>query len=395
MRIFLFALILIFGSSLMAQVDSSGYLKKDSIQHYAFEANLFAGKIVKNYPNFPQNKTSFLCELGYFTLTDGQKEWQQFYKYPQVGISLVFAAFGNHDVLGESISVLPNISFFLKRNSKFYGQLKLGMGFAFLNKPYNKYDNPDNIVIGSHITNISALSLNICRNISKKMVLGGGISVFHYSNGHYQLPNVGLNLPCINISFKYMPNHQPEKLYFQKPEKPKNRILFNSYAGVGFHEFGNSTGPTNGTKYPIYIGSFYLSKRYNSVSNVQAGVYTNYYTSFYDYIVTQEFYSDKEIRKSFTVVAFLGHEYLFGRIGFIVQGGIYAYNPFKRDYFNTSTEELSTGTRLKLINTNKLGMQYYFTSPMKSNKHKLFVGIFIKANLGQADFFEMGAGYTF
>ena len=395
MRIFFFMLILLLGTSIRAQIDSLVPIKKDSIKHYSFETTLYIGKIVNNYPNFPRNKTSFLFEVGYFTITNGLKEWQQFYRYPQVGISLIYGNFGNQAILGENISILPNLSLFIKRNHRFYYQLKMGMGFSFFNKPYSLSNNTENIVIGSHITNISALSLNICKNINKNIVLSGGVSVFHFSNGHYQLPNVGLNLPCFNISIKYLPQRLPDKFYQQTPKIPAKRVLLNMYAGVGFHEFGNSTGPTNGTKYPVYIGNLYLSKRYNTVSNVQAGIYVNYYTSFYDYILTQEVYIKNQHLKSFTMVAFLGHEYLLGRVGFNIQGGIYLYNPFKRNFVKSSEANISFSKQLKLINTNKLGLQYYFTNPMKSNKHKLFVGMFIKANLGQADFFEMGAGYTF
>ncbi len=395
MRITLIILSLFIINDIHAQVDSVYPIKKDTIKHTAFEANFYTGKIVDNYPLFPKSKISFLCELGYYTMTDGQKEWQQFYKYPQVGISLVYGYFGNTDVLGHSISVLPNMSFFLKRNHRFYFQIKMGMGFAFFNKPYDKNDNPENIVIGSHITNISTLSLNMCKNINKNIVLSGGISVFHFSNGHYQLPNVGLNLPCINFAIKYAPQQLPEKYHTQKPQLPAKKYFFNLYTGVGFHEFGNSTGPTNGPKYPVYIGSIYVSKRYNIASNIQAGLYVNYYTSFYDYIISQEFYSKDQRKKSFTLVGFLGHEYLIGNVGFVVQGGIYLYNPFKKDYIYMITEKPSMSAKLKLLNTNKLGLQYYFQNPIKNNNNKLFVGMFIKANLGQADFFEIGAGYTF
>ncbi len=395
MRILFFIFPLFICCQIQAQLDLHHPTKKDSIKHYAFETNFYTGKIVNNYPNFPKNKTSFLCELGFYTLTNGLKDWQEFYKYPQVGVSLIYGYFGNKDVLGENISLLPSISFFLKRNSSLYYQLKLGMGFAFFNRPYSLSDNAGNIVIGSHITNISTMSLNTCKNINKNMTISGGISVFHFSNGHYQLPNVGLNLPCVNISFKYLPQQMPEKFFQQTNKNILKKTLLNIYAGVGFHEFGSSVRPTNGPKYPVYIGSIYLSKRYNTVSNVQAGIYTNYYTSFYDYIINQEFYSTKQHLKSYTLVAFLGHEYLLGRVGFVIQGGIYAYNPFKRDFVNLDGEKISTATKLKLLNTNKLGMQYYFKNPIKSSKNKLFVGMFIKANLGQADFFEMGAGYTF
>jgi len=396
MRIILFLVfILLLFKYNTAQHDSLFFDEKIVPKHHVIEASVHGGKIVSNFPDFPSSKISFLYEIGYQRLTNGNKLWHQYYKYPQIGISLLYGYYGNKNVLGQNISILPSISFYKNRHRKTFYQLKIGMGFAYFNKPYQKKDNPGNIIIGSHITNISAISLSINRNITNNIVFSTGLSAFHFSNGHYQLPNVGLNLPCLNATFKYLPASTPDKYYLQVKEVQTKKILLNIYTGVGFHEFGNSIGPTGGITFPVYAGSVYLSRRYSTIGNLHSGLFINYYTSFYDYILTQEFYSEQQRKKSFTCVGFLGHEYFIGRLAFVVQGGIYLYNPFRKDYTHMTYERRTFGNEIKLYNTNKLGLQYYFINPINNNKHKLYAGMYIKANFGQADFFEMGAGYTF
>jgi hypothetical protein len=43
----------------------------------------------------------------------------------------------------------------------------------------------------------------------------------------------------------------------------------------------------------------------------------------------------------------------------------------------------------------RLGFQYYAKDAFLSPKNNWFAGIYIKTNLGQADFLESGIGYQF
>jgi hypothetical protein len=161
------------------------------------------------------------------------------------------------------------------------------------------------------------------------------------------------------------------------------------------HEFASTTFATGGPKYPIYGGALYLSKRIGMIISLQLGLHVNYYTSFYDYIIANDFYVSQQRIKSFTFTPFAGAELLVGRFVFIAQLGIYAYNPFVNDMNEHFKQTGGKNNYLKRINTNRLGMKYYFIDAAKSGSKKPYVGLLIKAVAGQADFVEMNFGYAF
>lgn len=356
---------------------------------------LHSGKIIKNYPHLPNSGATISPEIYFGYIANGSKAWHSHFRYPQVGLSLIYTDFGNRQVFGQNISFLPNITFRHGNIYKFYTESRIGFGLAFFNKHYDLIKNPDNLYIGSTITNISFASFNAVRFVSSKIAIKAGISFLHFSNGHYQLPNIGMNIPGFNIGLKYIPNGFPVKFINKKIEQFENKILYNMRLGFAVHEFGYATYPTGGAKYPVYMATLYASKRITAVNNLQLGLFLNYYTSFHDFIVTQEIFTSDQHVKSTVASVFLGHEFLAGHFGFVAEAGINIYNPFHRKFVRLYYEKPEFTSILKTLSSNKLGIQYYPFSPEKSSKHKFYIGAYIKANLGQADFVEYGAGYTF
>ena len=101
--------------------------------------------------------------------------------------------------------------------------------------------------------------------------------------------------------------------------------------GVGVHEFANTTGPVGTTKHKIYTGSVFLSKRFRTINKVYSGFFGKYYTDFYTYIDSSNFYADKYHLRSSIFTFFLGHEFILGHVGFFFQGGINFYTPLIKD----------------------------------------------------------------
>lgn len=356
---------------------------------------MHSGKIIKNYPHLPNSGASMSPEIYFGYIANGSKAWHSHFRFPQVGLSLVYTDFGNKQVFGQNISFLPNITFRQGNTSKFYAEARIGFGLAYFNKHYDIEKNPDNLYIGSTLTNISFASYDLVRFVSSKCAIKAGISFFHFSNGHYQLPNIGMNIPCFNVGIKYLPEGMPVKFIDKKIEQYDNKILFNMRFGLGWHEFGYATYPTGGARYPVYLATVYASKRITPVNNLQLGLFLNYYTSFYDFIVSQELFASNQHLNSAVVSVFIGHEFIAGHFGFIAEAGINLYNPFHRKFVRLYQDKPDFTSILKTWSSNKLGIQYYPFSPEKSSKHKLYIGAYIKANLGQADFVEYGVGYTF
>ena len=157
------------------------------------------------------------------------------------------------------------------------------------------------------------------------------------------------------------------------------------------HEFGETTEPTDGRKYPIYGASIFLSRVTGVIHCWSFGVTWNYYTSFYDFIKAEELFNNHERWNASTLILFGGHEFLAGHVGIDTRVGLYLTNPFRNKY---SKEIIHQVEHLKLWNTNRLALNFYFYEPAH-HASNAWVGIYIKANAGQADFAGISAGFRF
>lgn len=374
------------------------YCGNDSLKNEKYpilDFYMHLGKIVKNYNPLPTAGNTYISEIYIANATHGVKPWQSHYLYPQVGLSLFFADFGNNKILGQSIALMPSFIFKHGNVFKFYGELKLGFGLAFFNKHYNVNSNPENLYIGSVSTLASYASYDLTKCITSKFFLKAGLSYFHFSNGHYQLPNIGMNIPCINFGVKYLPNEIPKKYYANSINEFDKRILFNTRFGFGLHEMGYAAQSTGGTKYPVYTATLYISKRLTPVNNLQSGIFISYYSSYYDYIISQEFFISGKKLKSSVATIFIGHEFIAGHFGFVAETGINIYNPFRMKYAEIMNQKPTVENILKKWSGNKFGVQFYPVMPEVISKNKLFFGVYLKTNFDQADFVETGLGYTF
>lgn len=353
-----------------------------------------AGQVVKNYPHLPGSGAFLSTEIYAGYLSNGYQAWHSHFGFPQVGVSLIYNDFGNDKSFGQNISVLPNITFRQGNIATFYTEIRLGFGLAFFNRHYDILKNPENQYIGSTITNISFASFNAVRFITDKVAIKAGISAFHFSNGHYQLPNIGMNIPAATLGIKFLPKGKPVFIN-KRIEDYEKKIRLNVRFGTGWHEFGHATYPVGGPKYPVYMATVYGSKRITAVNSLQSGLFINYYTDFLDFITTQDLWETNRHMKSAVVTVFAGHEFITGHFGFVAEAGINLYNPFYKKFTGIYNEKPTVSTFLKTWSSNKLGFQYYPLSPEKNARYKVFIGAYIKANFGQADFVEYAAGFTF
>lgn len=357
-----------------------------------YEANVQIGRLIKNYPEFPERGASSFASVSIARQTYGRSIWNQWYNFPKTGLILTTGGFGNTDVLGQNISLQGFIGLNLIKKPKFSLETKISMGFAFFNKPYDYLGNPDNTLIGSTITNISQIGFLAYQKVNAHWGVKAGFSMMHYSDGHTALPNVGANIPLFQAGFRYFPNKRPYFIRLPDTIAVNHSWLMNLEAGLGMHEFGGTMGPVRGPKYPVYSLGINLQKRLGKIHMLSGGIYMNYYSSYFDFITSQDFYQTNLRLKSSTFIFYLGHEFIIGRLGLVSQLGLYLYNEFREDY-TKGVENDRTG--IKTINTNKLGVKYYFLSPTYSLKNNIFVGMYIKANAGQADFAEISAGISF
>jgi hypothetical protein len=380
--------ILLGGPVLHAQVDSSGHASLPVIQ-----TQVHIGKIVKIYPTFPGSDETILTELNLSLQTAGKRNWHQLYHFPQVGMALFYGYLGNNAVFGQNIALVPNLTFHKPVGRIFSLEFQFGMGLSYFTKHYDAITNPTNNVIGASITNITYLLLDGSFKLGNHLNLNAGLSAFHCSDGHYQLPNLGANIPSVNLGVSYFPQGRPTLFKKDSIPAPQRKLLFTAGFGYGRHEFGSATKATGGPKYNVFQGMFYLSKRWRKICNLHAGIFVTYYADYYDYIVNQELFDSKQQLRSTIVTLFIGNEFMIGKFGLVVQSGVNVYTPFLKKIYENQPSNPSDGFVIYM--STKLGIQYYLFDPSCSTHRNCFLGIYLKAKSGEADFAQLAAGYTF
>lgn len=360
------------------------------------EPKIRTGPVLDIYPNLPEHGLAMSGEVNIAWQTTGKQYWNQGLKYPQVGILLGITNLGNPAVIGQEFSIVPNLAYRFVRSGRFELLGVIGIGFGWFNKPYDRLTNPENLFIGSKLTNKTILGLNADYSISDFFTLSSGVAYLHYSNGHNQLPNVGVNIPSIHLGLKYYVHGIPKHYQESDTARPvSKRWLFNVRIGLGVHEFGDPVKPVGGPKYPIYNGSVYLSKRLGTILNIHAGLHFNYYTSFYDYLQFHNMHDQDRHRKSMTVIGFGGIEFLMGRFAFTTQMGLYFYNPAYKEIHGVNYDPGKFKNKAKQYLSYKFGAQYYLSKTMYTTRFNPWMGIFLKSNAGQADFAEISIGCAF
>jgi hypothetical protein len=360
------------------------------------EPKFRVGPVLDIYPNLPEHGIAWSMEVNVGWQTAGRQYWNQGLRFPQVGIIAAITELGNPDIMGREYSLVPNLAYRFVQSGIFELRGFIGIGFSWFNKPYDRISNPENLFIGSRLTNKTILGLNADFSLTSRLSLSSGMAYLHYSNGHNQLPNVGVNIPAIHLGARYYIRGAPEKFVVNDTmEKYSKRWLLNIRLGLGVHEFGDPAKPVGGPKYPIYNGSVYLSKRLGAIINLHAGLHLNYYTSFYDYLAFHGLHEQDRHMKSLTVIGFGGLEFLLGHFAFTTQMGFYLYNPTYREIQSTGEESNKFKENAKNYLSYKFGAQYYLFQTRYSTRFNPWIGLFLKSNAGQADFAEISIGCAF
>jgi hypothetical protein len=355
------------------------------------EGTLQAGKIVQNYPRFPETSAAFISRIGWYKKLDKPDRWHGYYNFPELTIQATYGSLGNKRELGNILGLAGGFRFNRNISASIKTFAEAHLGIARFNRPFDERNNPDNVTIGSDFTVLATADAGISWQKSRLKVLLKA-SILHCSNSHYSLPNVGINLPMISAGAGYTLDHISaiDKKVFTVEKKPR----LNFRLALGLNEQGGSTGPVNGPKYAVYLAQVYINRHYNPVARWTTGLEAYYNSGTYTFISSQRYYTRDQHLKSSSLLWMLGHEFLFGHVGLVTQGGLYIYNPFGRDRYE-DLDDREIRDYLKTFFTGRLGMQYYLFNTFDRRKNNVFIGWYTKTNFGKADFLEFSAGYNF
>lgn len=309
---------------------------------------------------------SFAYELSFYKATTGKKEWQQLYKYPKVGISVLYMDLGNKKEIGSGFGVFPFIEIPLNQQ-KINWRLKMGYGLGYIEKPFDKTTNYKNIAIGSHFNALIYANMLWSVKITEGFDISSGLSIIHYSNSSFARPNLGINIASVNAGLTYSFGAKNELITNKIEDRPRNwkKQLM---VGFGLKEIP----PVEGPKYFVNTYSFNMLKARSNKSSFGFGADLFYNSSLSDLIIVEDPTATQTSLDNFRagLVGIYGFD--FGKISLYIEMGGYLFNKY---------------TELGSI-YNRLTTRFYVTD-------KLFLNAGLKTHFVVADFAEVGIGYNF
>lgn len=309
------------------------------------------------------NSLSYAGELSLYIHSKGAEKWQKAYRYPTFGVTLFGASLGNDSILGKSLGLFPFIEFPFIRKQQFVFSGRLGAGFGYISKRYNKDLNPKNVAMSSAINALITFGLK-ATYLFRSNEFSFGIDMTHLSNAAVKMPNLGVNLPYFSLAYGYTFQHLPNDTILKEQIVPKKRWLIGTTLIASVKE----NSPTGGEKYPVYALSFHTRRFFNYKTGLELAV---------DVISKQSLRGvQQDIPKSqldlIQVGLFAGFLLPLDQFHFVVGMGTYVRDKFNQD------------GRLY----HRIGMRYYFKNGFNTQ-------LVLHSHWGRADFAELGIGYTF
>ena len=183
------------------------------------------------------------------------------------------------------------------------------------------------------------------------------------------------------------------------PDKPTPIALsdlpkwgYRAQFGYGYNENGTATWAADGPRYPIYLAGLWAKRRVSSISYVLGGLQYYYNSGFRTYLASQESFAlESTTANASVLIADLGYQVLYNRIAVELHAGFNVHNPFIIEYLNSQG---ASGSSKKYI-AGKIGGMRYLKQPFDAPNWNAYVSLYVKSNVGQADFLETGIGIGF
>lgn len=298
--------------------------------------------------------------------TYGTKLWEQVFKYPDIGVSFSYHNYGS-EILGESYAATFYIDYILARTARLELLIKLGTGFGYHTKPYDRETNNQNVALGGPVSNSMQSRLGLNYRITDQWKITGALTLSHFSAAAFTQPNKGINIVSANLGCSYLLSPvTPEYIPVDENYTWDKRLKYN----INFNYGIKKIPPIGGPFFSVYVISFYVNKQISRISIVNAGLDGFNNTALKEEMMQSDIEPGSLDHKRIGLM--VGHELKMSRISLLTQFGFYIYRPYKTD---------------KLV-YQRLALKYY------ASKHVFFHYGFV-THFAKADHAEWGIGVTF
>ena len=346
---------------------------------FGIEVNPFVGKVFKHEAKFrlPIPAISSGLDVDFVLHSYGKKVWEQCRKYPTIGLGITYTNYGNDQVYGRCAGVYPFIELPLVKGNRLEWIFRIGDGIGYVTKHFQRTYPVDTIngAIGSNLNDFAFFSTDLHWHVNKHLDVQLGAQFTHISDASHDKPNLGVNLYGGHAGLSYFPVTSRPVCIRQKFVPLKNRLLVQARLSMAFVSSEAPGGPL----YPVYIASGYVSRRWKSKNKMFAGVDYSYHNEIYAFLRNNEIDPGKEKQNSWKSAVFFGNEFLLGRLGVILQVGVYIKEAALRQdpYYE------------------KIGGHYYLVQKEHGPIKEFFLSAMLKTHKTVAELGEFGIGFGF
>lgn len=338
-------------------------------------------KVLKHRDNLLFNVPSLSSEfrLAYTYQTNGEKNWERFWKKPKVAFNLIYVNFGDADILGSAFAVVPELHFSLARYKKLLLNMQFGTGISYLTKQFDPISNPKNNAIGSNLNNTTSLKFGLEYPWSDRLTTSLSTGIVHFSNGLSSSPNSGINIygASINVNYKLtarIPKDIESIATRNEEESPTYRKwIVDAQYHYGFTEHATTGGP----KYGVHAISLGAGYRYKEFMTVLVGAEYEYNDGKYTFFKRNFETEENSRRMAKRSIIYLENEFRYGVIFNRLRLGFYVGWPYEK----SKTNYLKVVSGIYLPNIKNYGKPY--------------VGIVLKTHTAIADYLAIMGGISF
>lgn len=317
-RILLLTLCLCFSlSAAHAGADTTGYAGAQ------WSANLHRGFLIPHRPNvlhLIQGHTVG-AELNVEWFANPAHQWSKAYAQPSVGFDAYFSTTGNAEALGHHWS-LHGFARLPLGHSKIRQTLKVALGAGWATRIWDLEANLGNVMLGSHLNTALALQYRAEFNLTEKLQVTTGFRLEHFSNGAFQLPNLGSNIGSVFIGFAPRPpSPMVHATTLSDHHAPTPYVEHSLSLSAGIKEVGDPQGK----KYGVYVLSATTAYRWTYKSSVIGGADLFYNRSMPEALKEPE----AGLNKQWLLGATVGYGLHFNAIDMRILMGVYLRDPYK------------------------------------------------------------------
>lgn len=246
--------------------------------------------------------------------------FQKFNGLPSQGISLHFFDY-NNSVLGSTIGA----SYFIEPSIQFTQSagmmMRAQVGLSYHNKPFHTTRNPNNNSYSTNVNSYLAIGAYPYLQINKNWQVFAGAQYRHISNAGLSMPNKGINWITGELGVAFFPEGKiaTRKLIQQYQSQLNETGKQLDLIGFGAIRSLDSESDTRYGVWGIGIQKAFIKKRIHA--------WTVGAEWIQDHALSHQISRSNKVEPAGRLGILAGHQFIWGRIKFSQQLGVYAIRP--------------------------------------------------------------------